>query len=204
MNLRFKLYFKMFLIGLLTAACTETMKDRLQTADLVFVSAGASAFDGAIASATSDSITSYTHVGIIDCREDGIYVLEASSKKGVTETPLDVFKEREGNLSYYRVVSGEIDPEQVIENAKSFIGQPYDFLYLPDNESLYCSELHVALSVFRAEREAPGSGFRSERVFDILQVAGGFHNGDRMRLVVHHNAFVKIALVCLHLERGRP
>ncbi len=141
MNLRFKLYFKMFLIGLLTAACTETMKDRLQTADLVFVSAGASAFDGAIASATSDSITSYTHVGIIDCREDGIYVLEASSKKGVTETPLDVFKEREGNLSYYRVVSGEIDPEQVIENAKSFIGQPYDFLYLPDNESLYCSEL---------------------------------------------------------------
>lgn len=141
MNLRFKLYFKMFLIGLLTAACTETMKDRLQTADLVFVSAGASAFDGAIASATSDSITSYTHVGIIDCREDGIYVLEASSKQGVTETPLDVFKEREGNLSYYRVVSGEIDPEQVIENAKSFIGQPYDFLYLPDNESLYCSEL---------------------------------------------------------------
>lgn len=141
MNLRFKLYFKMFLIGLLTAACTETMKDRLQTADLVFVSAGASAFDGAIASATADSITSYTHVGIIDCREDGIYVLEASSKKGVTETPLDVFKEREGNLSYYRVVSGEIDPEQVIENAKSFIGQPYDFLYLPDNESLYCSEL---------------------------------------------------------------
>lgn len=131
----------MFLIGLLTAACSETMKDRLQTADLVFVSAGASAFDGAIASATSDSITSYTHVGIIDCREDGIYVLEASSEKGVTETPLDVFKEREGNLSYYRVVSGEIDPEQVIENAKSFIGQPYDFLYLPDNESLYCSEL---------------------------------------------------------------
>ena len=123
----------MFLIGLLTAACSETMKDRLQTADLVFVSAGASAFDGAIASATSDSITSYTHVGIIDCREDGIYVLEASSKKGVTEIPLDVFKEREGNLSYYRVVSGEIDPEQVIENAKSFIGQPYDFLYLPDN-----------------------------------------------------------------------
>lgn len=138
---RFKLYFMISFIGLLISACKETLKDRLQTADLVFVSVGASAFDGAIASATSDSLSSYTHVGIIECREDGIYVLEASSKKGVTETPISEFKERDGALSYYRVISGEIDPEQVIENAKSFMGQPYDFLYLPDNGSLYCSEL---------------------------------------------------------------
>lgn len=125
----------------LLCACND-MKDRLQTGDLVFVSKGESAFSKAISASTADSLTSYTHVGIIDCEDDGnIYVIEASSENGVVMTPLDSFKTDDKQLDYYRVVSGEIDPEEIILKAKKYIGQPYDYFYLPDNGKMYCSEL---------------------------------------------------------------
>ncbi len=33
------------------------------------------------------------------------------------------------------------DREKSLENARHYLGLPYDSLYLPDNEAIYCSEL---------------------------------------------------------------
>lgn len=130
------------LVGLLISSCTSTYTDRLQPADLVFVSEDSSEFSEAISAATSDSMSSYTHVGIIDCKENGDYVvIEAEPKNGVSETPLDSFLAERKHLSFYRVISGDIDPEEVILKARSFLGEPYDYLFLPDNHKMYCSEL---------------------------------------------------------------
>ena len=41
----------------------------------------------------------------------------------------------------YSLKSGDLHSKQSIANAKHYLGRPYDRLYLPDNDAIYCSEL---------------------------------------------------------------
>lgn len=116
--------------------------------DLIFQAQGTSNFSDAIATATgmTDSLT-YVHVGIVfKDNSQNINVIEASPEKGVRILPVDCFI----NLSpkYHgkpyltlKRVNKEIPVEQIIENAMKFLGQPYDWYYMPDNGMIYCSEL---------------------------------------------------------------
>lgn len=75
------------------------------------------------------------HVAIVISKDS---VIEAVSA-GVKTTPLDSLRSQEG---YY--IIGKVrraDPILSIINARYFLGRPYDRLYLPDNEAIYCSEL---------------------------------------------------------------
>ena len=75
------------------------------------------------------------HVAIVLSKDSVIEAVGA----GVKTTPLDSLRHQEG---YYIV--GKVrhaDPTLSIINARHFLGRPYDRLYLPDNEAIYCSEL---------------------------------------------------------------
>ena len=90
--------------------------------------------------ATENAITAVTpgmidHVAIMISADS---VIEAVGK-GVVTTPLDSLRKQKGYYLYARV--RHADRQRSIANARRFLGQPYDSLYLPDNEAIYCSEL---------------------------------------------------------------
>ena len=75
------------------------------------------------------------HVAIVLSKDS---VIEAVGS-GVKTTPLDSLRQQEG---YYIIgkVRG-VDPILSVANARRYLGRPYDRLYLPDNDAIYCSEL---------------------------------------------------------------
>lgn len=102
---------------------------QLQTADLLFH-----------VTETHNAITAVTpamidHVAIVISRDS---VIEAVGK-GVVTTPLDSLRQQNGYYLVGRV--DNVDWQKTIANARRYLGQPYDTLYLPDNAAIYCSEL---------------------------------------------------------------
>ena len=121
--------------------------EKLKKGDLIFQAEGKGEFSKAISSSTSreDSL-SFVHVGIIDIDEEGgVNVIEASPKEGVRIISLKNFLLQEGEDSPGKFVVKRLcidfPVEETIERAKSYLGQPYDWWYLPDNGKMYCSEL---------------------------------------------------------------
>ena len=114
----------------------------LRTGDLLFVNAPEDArqMDGAIVAATGNII----HVAILEKAPDGsVWVIDATPKRGVDRHPLDTLKadfpEAEGYSYLY--ARPAVSSVQFVEQAKRFIGQPYDQAFVPDNGAMYCSEL---------------------------------------------------------------
>lgn len=120
----------------------------LKTGDLIFQGEGNTEFSKAIANSTSsekDSVN-FIHVGIIEVVEDSIRIIEASSEAGVRIIDLDVFlKQSPRHKGKPAVVVKRLDlafpVEEAIKRAKSHLGEPYDWWYLPENGKMYCSEL---------------------------------------------------------------
>lgn len=140
----------------------------VHTGDLLFQAGKLSEMSEAIVAATeksakkSDSKTefepmpAFTHVGIAVEKEGAIRVLEAA-KGGVRHTPLKDFLQksqfRHGNpmvvVMRLRDTSGVA---AAVRRAEEFVGQPYDYSYLPDNGKMYCSEL-----VYESYRKKDGA-----------------------------------------------
>ena len=112
-------------------------KDTPHSGDLLFCVQQDSDMEKAIGSSTGE----YTHVAILEVDNNGrIWIIEATSGVGVHRIPFRHWKKDNGIFRVYRL-SIPFDTAAVIARAKSFIGQPYDDSFLPDNGSLYCSEL---------------------------------------------------------------
>ena len=75
------------------------------------------------------------HVAIVMSRDS---VIEAIGK-GVKTTPIDSLRQQDGYYLMARVKGA--DSKQSLRNALQYLGRPYDRLYLPDNDAIYCSEL---------------------------------------------------------------
>ena len=101
----------------------------LHTGDLLFhvVSQG-----NAITDVTPGMID---HVAIVMSPDS---VIEAIGK-GVKTTPIDSLRQQDGYYLMARVKGA--DSKQSLRNALQYLGRPYDRLYLPDNDAIYCSEL---------------------------------------------------------------
>ncbi len=101
----------------------------LHTGDLLFhvVSQG-----NAITDVTPGMID---HVAIVMSPDS---VIEAVGK-GVKMTPIDSLRQQDGYYLMARVKGA--DSKQSLRNALQYLGRPYDRLYLPDNDAIYCSEL---------------------------------------------------------------
>ena len=75
------------------------------------------------------------HVAIVMSHDS---VIEAVGK-GVKTTPIDSLRQQDGYYLMARVKGA--DSKQSLRNALQYLGRPYDRLYLPDNDAIYCSEL---------------------------------------------------------------
>lgn len=117
-------WFANLAVVMLLASCQS-----LSTGDLLFhvVAKG-----NAITDVTPGMID---HVAIVICKDS---VIEAVGR-GVKTTPLDSLRRQEGYYIIGRV--RRADPTRSIANARQYLGRPYDRLYLPDNDAIYCSEL---------------------------------------------------------------
>lgn len=127
----------------------------LQTGDLIFVGAKPDQLSGAINRVTQrQENISFDHVGIIEVSGSGIYILHASPKKGSVREPLDSLVNQafyqNKKLAVYRVMDQiqAFVPEAII-SAKSLLGKPYNWSYVLNDSTLYCSDF-----VERSFREA--------------------------------------------------
>ena len=80
------------------------------------------------------------HVGIVHLQNDSVYVLEAIHR-GVVLTPVDTFLVRRDSLVMAARLRNPQGVEQSVRRALAYLGRPYDFLFMPDDSELYCSEL---------------------------------------------------------------
>ena len=124
----------------------------IENGDLVFVgfradsSAAQGSMDEAIVSATGSGEVNMVHVAIVEVEGDSLWIIDATRRRGVSRYPLDEFiKDNTGRrgssvLVVRRMKDNSLAAEW-IERAKTFLGQPYDSLFLPDNGAMYCSEL---------------------------------------------------------------
>lgn len=102
----------------------------LRQGDLLF---HVSAEDNAITSVTTGMID---HVAI--CLNSDS-VIEAIGK-GVVITPVDSVFAREDGYYLRGRVKG-VRHRRSVQNARKYLGRPYDRLFLPDQNAIYCSEL---------------------------------------------------------------
>lgn len=88
----------------------------------------------------------YSHVGLIEVSGNKKYVIEAISK--VSRTPLDswIRRGRLGRYAVYRYDGLSKDKTQdLVANAKKYLGKNYDIFFTSKNKEIYCSELiHLA------------------------------------------------------------
>ena len=111
-------------------ACTSC-STALRTGDLLFHVVAA---DNQITLVTPASID---HVAIYAGRGQ---VVEAIPHEGVVVTPLrQVLRRDDGHYLRGRVTSAA--RRQSVSNARQYLGQPYDTLFLTNNATIYCSEL---------------------------------------------------------------
>lgn len=129
------------------AGCGETVF-MPEDGDLLFCAVDTSAMSMAIGAATGKEsmAVAYDHMAIFGVVDGVPSVIEASSRKGVAITPWDTFLSEASEINgkpaitVMRIKDG-LCPEKVIARAMSFLGQPYDWYYLPSNGRMYCSEL---------------------------------------------------------------
>ena len=127
---------------------------QLQTGDLIFVgipadySLDADSMDSAISAATGgENELNRIHVAIAEIQEGKTWIIDATIRHGVDRHPLDTFLRdftlKDGSrpvVEVKRLRDKEI-AEQAVQNAKQYLGRPYDQHFQPTDEALYCSEL---------------------------------------------------------------
>ena len=138
----------------IAVSCHQGRQDTLRTGDLVFVgipldySIENGSMDEAIASATgSPDSLNLIHVAIAEVDAEGKWIIDATVKRGVDRHPLDTFITdftlKDGSLPVF-IVKRLKDPSKAAEyvnNAKKYLGRPYDIHFATDDSELYCSEL---------------------------------------------------------------
>ena len=146
-----KRYAYLLIVILALAGCKTA--DTLRTGDLVFVgipqdySLDPDSMSSAISDATGKGSLNLIHVAIAEVVADTTWIIDATIKHGVDRHPLDtMFKDftlKDGSQPTYIVkrLKDSRKAAQYVENAKKFIGRPYDVWFSPDNEAMYCSEL---------------------------------------------------------------
>ncbi|PWW30660.1 YiiX/YebB-like N1pC/P60 family cysteine hydrolase [Chryseobacterium sp. AG844] len=132
----------------------------LKNGDLLFVTAKETGLSGAINNVTQKQKTaSFDHIGILEKEGRKMFVLHAAPKGGSQRQDLKDFmkdqKEEGQEVIIYR-----LKPEyqkaipEAVKKANSMLGKPYNFNYILDENSYYCSDF-----VERA--------FRNEHIFKL-------------------------------------
>lgn len=146
----------LFAAFLMAVSCTTSVQEeQLQTGDLVFVGLpmdysldnDGDTMDSAIVAATGDDDLNMIHVAIAEVEDGEVWIIDATIKHGVDRHPLSVFLEdftlKDGSYPEFIVkrLSDNADAAQWVENAKQYLGAPYDVAFQPADSAYYCSEL---------------------------------------------------------------
>lgn len=139
--------FLFFLIVLfITSSCTGVKSSGLKNGDLLFVTAKDSGLSGAINIVTQkEKNASFDHIGILEKKNGKYFVLHASPQKGSDKQKLQDFvndQKKDGqDIVVYR-----LKPEyqnaipDAIAKGNSMLGKPYNFNYILNEDSYYCSD----------------------------------------------------------------
>lgn len=136
----------LLLISMFLYGCKALKYNDIKNGDLVFITAQKENLSGAINRVTQKKATeNYDHIGIIEKNNNSFFVLHASPKGGSQKESLKNFikYQSRGNAEIYLY---RLKPEfqysipEALENANSLLGKPYNFNYILNDETLYCSD----------------------------------------------------------------
>lgn len=119
------------LMALLLVTCCTACQTTLRTGDLLFHVADRGNAITDVTPAMTDHVAIYAGHGM---------AVEAYPGLGVALTPVDTLLRRSAGHYAVARVDGAAR-RQSVANACTYIGLPYDFLFLPGTEAIYCSEL---------------------------------------------------------------
>lgn len=135
-----------FVIFIFFLSCKNSQTSGLKNGDLLFVTAKETGLSGAINNVTQkQKNASFDHIGILQKEENGIFVLHAAPKGGSQKQNLDEFLKDQASDGQ-KVVVYRLKPEfqntipDAIVTANSMLGKPYNFNYILDENSYYCSD----------------------------------------------------------------
>lgn len=144
-KLRLNLVF-LFSILICVLGCKNSQNLGLKNGDLLFVTAKKSGLSGAINNVTQkQKNASFDHIGILQKDKTGVFVLHAAPKGGSQKQNLNEFLKDQANDGQ-KVVLYRLKPQfqknipDAIEKANSMLGKPYNFNYILDDNSYYCSD----------------------------------------------------------------
>lgn len=136
----------LFAILIFVLSCKNSQTSGLKNGDLLFVTAKESGLSGAINNVTQkQKNASFDHIGILQKDKNGIFVLHAAPKGGSQKQNLNEFLKDQANDGQ-KVVVYRLKPEfqntipKAIGKANSMLGKPYNFNYILDENSYYCSD----------------------------------------------------------------
>ncbi|WP_426475084.1 YiiX/YebB-like N1pC/P60 family cysteine hydrolase [Chryseobacterium balustinum] len=144
-RLRLNLVF-FFSILFFVLSCKNSQNLGLKNGDLLFVTAKESGLSGAINNVTQkQKNASFDHIGILQKDKMGVFVLHAAPKGGSQKQNLNKFLKDQANDGQ-KVVLYRLKPQfqknipDAIEKANSMLGKPYNFNYILNDNSYYCSD----------------------------------------------------------------
>ena len=166
---------------LLFAAGCSTDNSAIRSGDLVFVKIPSNydlnddSMAGAIGASTAAGCDLMTiHVAVLEVSRDTTWIIDATIKHGVDRHPLDTFLTdftlKDGSLPVFEIKRPDVSAKQArkfVDNAKEYLGLPYDVYFLPDNGAMYCSEL-----VYNAYVMPDGRHLFSENPMNFLDGNG--------------------------------
>ena len=160
----------LLLFSLIMNSCTQTKAlsekeiislKNIRNGDLIFVGAQTEELSGAISRVTKISEkTNFDHVGLIEKTSDSIFVLHAAPMGGSQREEIHHFytsqTEKKNKIVIYRLQKKyQATIPNAITKAKTMLGKPYNWLYILNDDELYCSDF-----VERA--------FRNDEVFELI------------------------------------
>ena len=160
----------LLLFSLIMNSCTQTKTlsekeiislKNIKNGDLIFVGAQTEELSGAISRVTKISEkTNFDHVGLIEKTSDSIFVLHAAPMGGSQREEIHHFytsqTEKKNKIVIYRLRKEyQATIPNAITKAKTMLGKPYNWLYILNDDELYCSDF-----VERA--------FRNDEVFELI------------------------------------
>ncbi|KQT24793.1 hypothetical protein ASG22_07905 [Chryseobacterium sp. Leaf405] len=126
--------------------CKNSAVSGLKNGDLLFVTAKETGLSGAINNVTQkQKNASFDHIGILQKDKNGTFVLHAAPKGGSQKQKVENFLKDHANDGQ-KVIVYRLKPEyqnsipNAISKAESMTGKPYNFNYILDENSYYCSD----------------------------------------------------------------
>jgi uncharacterized protein YycO len=140
-----KLFAAVFLLNVILSCKNNAVSD-LKNGDLLFVTAKATGLSGAINNVTQkQENASFDHIGILEKTKNEVFVLHAAPKGGSQKQILKEFLKDQADdgqkVIVYRLKKQYQNAiPAALERAESMVGKPYNFNYILDENSYYCSD----------------------------------------------------------------